>query len=142
MAFEQSEYKSSTAKERFSRQLDRDLARKSGRLSQSVIRALLADQTSQWAKSIYNQKLSQNSAANSSTQQTSQTFATTQTNESLPSSAVGGSMAVNDGAAGASSYGGGGGFQEEAIALKVGFCVDGIPKEYWMAVWDEEPEFE
>jgi hypothetical protein len=66
-----SQYKKSTEQERFSRQLDRDLARKSQRLSQSTIRKLITNDTSQWAKAIYDQKLAQNNSTNASAQQNS-----------------------------------------------------------------------
>jgi len=102
MAEDQSQYKSSTPQERFSRQLDRDISR-GGRLSQSTIRALITNDTAQWAKSIYDQKLSQNNSSNFSLQQSTPSFATTQTSEELPTSAIGGNMLVNDGYATAGS---------------------------------------
>lgn len=138
-----SQYKSSTEKERFSRQPDRDLARKSGRLSQSTIRKLISNDTAQWAKAIYDQKLSQNSSNNTSAQQSSPTYATTQSSNA-GISASGDTQISNDGYAGASSGGGGGDLPDGAEALKVGFCVNGVPVEYWMVVWDgneEAPEF-
>lgn len=86
---QESSYKSSTEQQRFSRQLERDLGRSSNKskiergedpsLSQSTLRKMISDDTSQWARSIYNQKLSQNSAVNNvSSQNTSQSMPTTQ----------------------------------------------------------------
>jgi len=80
-AKQESQYKSSTEQERFARQLDRDLARKSKRLSQSTIRKLISEDTSQWAKSILDQKISQNFSTNASAQQAQPTSATTQTSD-------------------------------------------------------------
>jgi hypothetical protein len=97
MAEDQSQYKSSTPQERFSRQLDRDISR-GGRLSQSTIRALITNDTAQWAKSIYDQKLSQNNSSNFSSQQSTPSFATTQTSEDAPTA-----MLANDGYATAGS---------------------------------------
>jgi hypothetical protein len=101
-----SEYKKSTERERFSRQLDRDLSRKSQRLSQATIRKLISNDTAQWAKAIYDQKLAQNNSTNSASQQSSPSFATTQSTESpIPSSnlGAGGSGGSSDNGANASS---------------------------------------
>jgi hypothetical protein len=135
-----SQYKSSTEQQRFARQLDRDLARKSGRLSQSTIRKLISNDTAQWAKSIYDQKLSQNSSNNTSAQQSSPIYATTQSG-SAGISASGDTQISNDGSAGSSSGGGGGALPDDTEVLKISICVDGQPKEYWMFVVDgSKPE--
>lgn len=145
MALEQSKYKSSTEQERFSRQIDRDLARGSGKLSQSVIRKLLTDDTKQWANAIYNQKLAQNNATNASAQQSPpSTFATTQTSEELPTSALGATTTGNDSSATANSSSptGGTGLPEGAIFKEFQICENGEPKTYWFVVWEEEPIIE
>jgi len=103
MAFEQSQYKSSNEQQRFARQLDRDLARSSGRLSQSVIRRLITDDTAQWAKSIYDQKLSQVGASNTSAQSSTAPHATTKSSESSATTTSGGASITGLGAAGANS---------------------------------------
>jgi hypothetical protein len=112
-----SQYKSSTQEERAKRQLARDRERPSvqkalksnkdifSRLSQSsqaYLRQKINQDTAQWARSIYDQKLSQNGATNASAQQTSPTFATTQTSAiGAPSGA--GIMASVGSSAGAST---------------------------------------
>jgi hypothetical protein len=145
MASEQSPYKSSSEQQRFSRQLDRDLARSSGKLSQSVIRKLLTEDTKQWANAIYNQKLAQNNSTNASAQQSPPTaFATTQTSEELPTSAIGATTTGNDSSAtaNASSPTGGTGLPEGAMFKEFDVCENGNPTTYWFVVWNEEPFLE
>ena len=86
-------FKSSTPQERFAKQLDQDLERKSKTLSQSTIRKLLKDDTAQWARSIYNQKIAQSSAANTSSQNSTPSYATTKISESS-SGITGGSSSI------------------------------------------------
>ncbi len=134
-------FKSSTPQERFAQQIDRDLGRKSQRLSQSSIRALIADDTKQWANSIYGQKLAQNTANNASAQQTaSATFATTQTSKtSIPSE--GGTsitMVGNTGSASASSDTLGR-LPQGAIPKEITICENGEPAQYWLVFWEENP---
>lgn len=81
-AKQENPYKSSTEQERFAKQLDRDLERKSKTLSQSTLRRLLSDDTAKWAKSIYDQKTAQSSATNTSAQSASPSYATTKISES------------------------------------------------------------
>jgi hypothetical protein len=140
-----SQYKSSSEQERFSRQLNRDLGR--GRLSQSTIRKLITNDTAQWARSIYDQKLSQNGATNASAQQISPTFATTQTSAigapsgaGIMASVASSAGASTDTAAGAEEEeGGGAGLPAGAIAKEFDICENGQPTTYWFVVWEEEP---
>jgi hypothetical protein len=92
---QKSQYKSSNEQQRFARQVERDLARSSGRLSQSVIRKLISEDTSKWAKSIFDQKLSQNTANNNSSLQSQSASPTTQSSVSQQPS--GGSIGVGGG---------------------------------------------
>jgi hypothetical protein len=92
---QKSQYKSSNEQQRFARQVERDLARSSGRLSQSVIRKLISEDTSKWAKSIFDQKLSQNAANNNSSLQSQSASPTTQSSVSQQPS--GGSIGVGGG---------------------------------------------
>ena len=89
------QYKKSTPQERFARQLDRDMSRPSGpRLSQSTIRTLITKDTASWAKSIFDQKASQNYAAN---------FSTSQNAGSITSSQAATGSSSSDGSGGATT---------------------------------------
>lgn len=90
MAEGSSQYKSSTERERFERQLERDLSRsttqqelrggeglKAKRLSSSVLKKLISEDTKQWANAILDRKLAANNAGNIATQSTRSTSAET-----------------------------------------------------------------
>jgi hypothetical protein len=138
------QYRSSSEKERFERQLDRDLSRPSNRgkqspnLSQSAIRKLISEQTSDWARSIYNQKAGQNYSTNFSSQSSSNNQISVSSGESMPSSTAGATF-NNDGYASASSGGGSpneenpDGPPDNFRYIRVTVCQDGVPREFLFA---------